>query len=368
MRLIVCAVAIIVPCPALACSICGTMATRVALAQQFEQANVVAYGHVANPKLNADGIGGKTEFHIDKIVKDHPAFPRNKMIVLSRYLPVLDAKDPPRYAMFFRVPGKTTEPYHGQSVTSPAVLEFVARLATYHDNPAQRLHFAAKHLDDADPLVAEEAFLAFAQGDDKVISQVAKDLPAPMLRKLVKAPDLDPERLGMYAYLLGACGTGDDVETFRTLLKNPTPRNFRAYDGIVAGYITLRPQEGWAFAHEMLRSPKNDFTLRYAVLRAMRFFYNANPEANGTAVMTGEGLAIAHADVADVAIRDLMAWKRWDHTKAIVAAYDNAKSPIVKNGIIRYALACPLAEAKTFVERARREDAKNVKYLEEELK
>src|SRR5262249_29739673 len=153
-----------------------------------------------------------------------------------------------------------------------------------------------------------------------------------------------------------------------SLLKNPTARNFRAYDGIVAGYVTLRPKEGWAFAHETLRSAKNDFTLRYAVLRAMRFFYNANPEANGAAVMIGEGLAIAHPDVADVAIGDLIRWKRWDHTKAIVAGYDSAKSPIVRTGIVRYALACPLPEARALVGRVRQKDPKLVKYLEEELK
>ena len=37
--------AAILPCPALACSICGTMSKRVSLAQEFLQADAVAYGH-----------------------------------------------------------------------------------------------------------------------------------------------------------------------------------------------------------------------------------------------------------------------------------------------------------------------------------
>ena len=40
-------------------------------------------------------------------------------------------------------------------------------------------------------------------------------------------------------------------------------------------------------------------------------------------------------------------WKRWEYTKLIVACYDQKShgSPIVQNGIIRYALTCPLPEA-----------------------
>ncbi len=359
------------PCPLMACSLCGTMSKRLSLAQEFEQADAVVYGHLANPKLTDFNTGsGTTEFHFDKIVKDKADFPRQKVIVLSRYLPVIDPKDAPRYVMFFRVPAKNGEPYSGRQISTPGVLEFVAGLQRYRDNPAEMLLHAAKHLDDADPQIAEEAFLLFAKADDKIISQVAKKLTAETLRKLVKTPDLEPERLGMYAYLLGACGDSGDVELLRSLLKNPAPRFFRAYEGILAGYITLQPKEGWSFAQETLKSDKNSFVLRYAVLRALRFFYNANPDEYADHVLTGEALAIAQPDIADVAIQDLMRWKRWEHTKLIVSCYDKAshQSPIVKNSLVRYALACPHAEAKALVERVRRQDPKLVRYLEEELK
>jgi hypothetical protein len=292
------------------------------------------------------------------------------MILLSRYLPTLDPKDAPRYVMFFRVPAKTIEPYNGRQISTPGVLNFVARLQTYRDNPKEMLRFAAKHLDDADPQIAEEAFLLFAKADDKLIGQVSRSLSAQMLRKLVKTPDLEPERLSMYAYLLGACGDKSDVELLRSLLNNPAPRFFRAYEGILAGYIMLQPKEGWAFAHETMKDAKSSFVLRYAIQRTMRFFFNASPEENAANVMLGEGLALAHPDVADVAIQDLTRWKRWDHTKLIVSCYDKAshKSPLLKNSLVRYALACPQPEAKALVERVRRENPDLIKYLQEELK
>lgn len=362
--------AAILPCPALACSICGTMSKRVSLAQEFLQADAVAYGHLANPKLDGKAGTGTTEFHVDRVIKDHPAYHREKMVLLSRYLPVLDPKSPPRYVMFFHAPAKTKEPYNGRQISNPAVLDFVAALAKERDDPLAMLRFAGKHLDHPDPQIAEEAFLAFARADDKSVDRVAKNLSAPMLRKLVKTPDLEPERLGMYAYLLGACGDGSDVELLRSLLKNNAPRYFRAYEGILAGYISLRPGDGWSFVQETLQSEKNDFVLRYAVLRTMRFFYNASPDQYGKQVLAGEALAVSHPDIADVAIQDLIQWKRWDHTRAILANFDRPthKSPLLRNGIVRYALACPLPEAKTFVDRVRRQDPKLVQQIEEELK
>ncbi|HZZ79351.1 MAG TPA: hypothetical protein VFE62_12585 [Gemmataceae bacterium] len=371
MRKLAILLALLTPAPILACEICGGMARRVSLAQEFEQAQVVVYGHIANPKLDLQTSKGTTEFHFDKIVKDDPAFPKQKMVVLSRYLPILDPKETPHFAMFYRLPAKTLEPYTGRQLSSPAVLDFVGKLlAERKKDPLDGLMFAAEHLDDADANIAEEAFLAFAQANDKLVVKAAKSLAPAKVRKLLKTPDLEPEKLSMYAYMLGSCGTDEDADYLRLLLKSATPKHYKAYEGILAGYITKKPTEGWAFSQDLLKSDKNSFLLRYAALRTMRFFYNANPEESGAQVMRGLETAIRHTDVADIAIQDLRQWKRWEHTKLIVACYDKSshKSPIVRSSIVRYALACPMPEARSLVERVRREDPKLVQYLEEELK
>ncbi len=153
----------------------------------------------------------------------------------------------------------------------------------------RRLVFAAKHLDHADGNIAEEAFLAFAQADNPLIVKTAKQLAPAKLRQLLKTPDLEPEKLSLYAYLLGSCGNADDAEQLRTLLKGSSPRTYKAFEGILAGYITLRPKEGWAYAHDMLKEKGTDknFLLRFAAVRTLRFFYNTHPEEAGPQVMKG---------------------------------------------------------------------------------
>ena len=361
---------LLIPCPAPACSLCGTMSRSMSLAYEYEQAAVVLYGTLANPKLDAKFPGrGTTEFHIARIIKDDPAFPKEKkVLLLARYLPVFDAKT--KHVMFIRAPKESMEPYWGKEISSPAVLDFVAELHKVRGDPAKVLLHAAKHFDHADENVADEAFMVFAKADDKLIAQTAKKLAPANLRKLVKNPDLEPERLSMFAYLLGACGTADDVELLQSLIKNPPRRFYKSYEGILAGYITMRPAEGWALANDTLRNDKNSFLLRFATLRTMRFFYNAKPEETGPRVLSGLGLALGQSDIADIAIEDLRKWKRWDHTKAVVACWDRKgyQSPIVKQSIIRYALACPMPEARALVERARRQDPELVRDLEQELK
>ncbi|MBI2804122.1 MAG: hypothetical protein HYX68_03960 [Planctomycetes bacterium] len=363
----------VLPAPALACSLCGSsLARSTSLVFEYSQSTVVIYGTLANPRFVGNpGLGrGTTEFHIKRVIKGDAAFSRKNPLTLSRYLPVLDPKAPPTYVMFIRDPKKNLEPHWGKEITSPAVLDFVARLDRLRDEPEQMLLTAAKAFDHADSDIADEAFLLFAKADDKLITKVAPKLSPGNLRKLVKDRDLAPERMSMFAYLLGACGNADDAELLRSLLKNPPARFYKSFEGILAGYITMRPKEGWTAARGMLSNPKESFLLRYATLRTMRFFYNASPKENEAQVLDGLNLALGQTDLADIAIQDLRKWKRWEHTKKIIAAWDQKdfQTPIIQQNIIRYALACPLPEAKTVVARARRQDPELVRDLEQELK
>jgi hypothetical protein len=369
MRRLVLLLLFFLPCPALACSLCGSVGARISLVQEFDSAQAALYGHIANAKLDGPAGKGTTEFHVEKVVKDHPDLPRQKMLLLSRWLPILDAKDPPRYLMFFAGNKQKFEPYTGRQLSSPAVLDFLAEYQRHRAAPMQTLLFAAGYLDHPDSQIAEEAFLLFARADDRRIGTLARQLSPDRLRKLVQKPGLEPERLSMFAFLLGACGTPADADLLRSLLKTPGERNYKSFEGILAGYISMRPQEGWAFALETLKNEKNSLLLRYATLRTLRFFYNAKAAECAPQVMQGMALALDHFDIADMAIQDLRKWKRWEYTRQIVACYDRKshQAPIIKNGIVRYTLACPLPEARTLLERVRREDPELVRDLEEEM-
>lgn len=353
-----------------ACELCGSMAQRTSLTHEFSQAQVIVYGHLANPMFTNKAGSGTTEFHFDQIIKDDPALPRQKMMLVSRYLPILDPKSPPKYVMFFRSTKQGLQLASGKEVANKAALDFVAELHRLREEPGKMMVHAAKHFDHADPLIADEAFMLFAKADDKLIAEHAAKLSPVNLRKLVKDPDMESERLSLFAYLLGACGNSDDADLLGSLAKNPQPRHYKAFEGILAGYITIRPKDGWATAQQLLHNDKQNFLLRYATLRTLRFYYNANPKEHGPQVMQGLASAIGHPDIADIAIEDMRRWKRWEHTKLVLSCWDKKshQSPITRQSVVRFALACQEPDARAFLERARQQDPELVKRMEEELK
>ncbi|MSU76950.1 MAG: hypothetical protein EXS16_02525, partial [Gemmataceae bacterium] len=79
------------PCPAPACSLCGSFAAGRSIVYEYQEASMVAFGVLANPKLGPDGKG-TTEFHIEKIMKSDLAAPADKTMILAQYLPVLNPK------------------------------------------------------------------------------------------------------------------------------------------------------------------------------------------------------------------------------------------------------------------------------------
>ena len=330
---------------------------------------MVAFGSLANPKLGPNGKG-TTEFNIEKLMKSDPAVAADKKIILAQYLPVFDPKSPPKWVMFFQSTKAGVTPYWGRELSSSAALDFAAAVRNRAEQPDEMLRFAATYFDDADSVVADEAFLMFAKANDRSVARVAKQLTPATLRKLAKNPNIESERLSMFAYLLGACGNADDAELLRSLLAAKSSRHYKAYEGILAGYIALRPTEGWALTEQLITDPKTEFLVRYAAMRTLRFFYNARPEETGPQVMRGWALALKQPDVADVAINDLRKFKRWEYTKQILALYDQpgSQSPIVRGSIERYAIACPSAEARPLVEQLRKKNPELVKELEADLK
>src|SRR5438445_10226568 len=96
-RLLVVSLLLLIPYPVLACSLCGSARMQSTLRQDWQQATVVLYGTLANPKFNlnpgaAPGVG-TTDLIVHERLKSHPLVENRKVIQIDRYLPVIDPKD-----------------------------------------------------------------------------------------------------------------------------------------------------------------------------------------------------------------------------------------------------------------------------------
>src|SRR5262245_7480714 len=82
-------------CSARACSLCTSYGRKDTLGQEFDRAAFVFLAIAANPRLNANAGAlpgsGATDFHIERILKNHPAIGHVKTLTVERYIPVLDS-------------------------------------------------------------------------------------------------------------------------------------------------------------------------------------------------------------------------------------------------------------------------------------
>jgi hypothetical protein len=355
------------------CSLCnGTV--RDTLGMEYERASLVLYGQISNPRLNAQpGAApgtGSTDLRVERVLKDTTGRGPWKDVVLPRYLPVLDPKAPPHMLFFCELAKDRLDPYHGRTA-SPALVDYLrTTLPLRSKDRVQALVAYAGYLNHADTAIAHDAFLEFAKSRDEDVGRAGKQLDLKLARRLVRSAQEDPDRLSLFAFLLGSCGNSDDARYLRSLLEPPHPKLTRALDGILAGYIQLEPKEGWAIAHRLLADRKQQFGVRFAVVRTLRFYHGWQPKETQAQVMAALNLIIPDGEMADLAIEDLRQWQAWDLTKSILAQYGKPShaAPIVQRSIVRYALSCPLLEARAFVERVRRSDPETVKDLEEFLK
>jgi hypothetical protein len=322
---------------------------------------------LSNPRLVGDN--GVTDLVVEHVVKDHPALGNQRTLTLPRWTPV-DPKKPPRVLVFFDVYEGKLDPFRGVNLRGTAVPGYLrGGLALDDRDRVGSLLYYFRHLDSSDPDVAADAFLEFAKATDREVGEVGPRLDPAKLRQFLADSKTPPERLGLFGFLLGACGTPADGDALAALLAKGGDRMAAGLGGILGGLIEMRPAEGWKLAVHLLEDPKRPYQDKLAVLGTLRFFQAYQPDQHRPAILAGMAAVVARGDMADMAIEDLRRWKWWDLSRHVLAQYGQPShaAPLVRNAILRYALTCPDAEAVAFVKAVRAKDAATVKEVEESL-
>jgi hypothetical protein len=374
MRRIACLLALLLLAnrPAAACTFCGGgPASRQTLREHFRQAKFVAHGKLKNPKFDPNGGGGTTEFHVERVLKADPAIGNRKVLLLPKYLPVI-GDTPPDYLIFCAVVDGKPDPVHGVPVAA-GVVDYLLGAAKFDKQDAvKRLGYFFARLDAVEPAVAADAFVEFAKASDAELVKARAVLDPAKLRKLLTARDTPSERVGVFALMLGLCGTKTDADLFAKLLDaQPPPERVREnLGGFLAALTLLDADAGWGRTQAILTDAKRPFDQRLAAVGTVRFFQATRAvEAKPWVLKCYRGL-LAHGDLADVAIDDLRRWGWWDLTADVLKQFNRPThaAPVLRRGIVRYALRCPADEAKRFVAAVRAKDPKLVAGVEETLK
>jgi hypothetical protein len=357
--------------PLPACPFCSMQGQT--LIGDVNQASMVLYGTFTNSRLDGGELGqGSTDLKIEAVIKSHEILGDRKEITLPRYVPS-DKNSKTKFLVFCDVFKGKIDPYRGVPVQADSdMVAYLKGALAVKDKPiGERLRFYFDFLDNKEVEISNDAYKEFGNADYKDYRDMAKGLPADKIARWLEDPNTAAFRFGLYASMLGHCGTPEHAALLRKMLEDPQKRVSTGVDGVLAGYTMLQPKEGWAFIRGLLKDPSKEFMLRYAALRAVRFFWDSRPDVvDKKELSEGVCLLLPQSDIADLAIEDLRKWGRWDMCGQILDLADKKSHdvPIIRRATLRYALSCPDPKAAAFVEQWRKRDGEMVKDTEELLK
>jgi hypothetical protein len=351
-----------------ACSLCGANLLQAPTWRQEAAAPTARIILIGIPR-DRGGAAGASDLDITEVVRRDAALGERKSIELSRYVPN-DPKNPTRFLVYCYVFKDKIDPFRGIPLKSADAVAYARKVVALDpkDIPGN-LAFFFSYLEHPDKELATDAFLEFAKATDVELAKAARRLSADKLREWLDKPETPQERLSMYGLLLGACGRAEDVGFFEKLLDRPSDRIATAYDGLLAGYMHLRPREGWQIALSVLRDSKKPLSMRLGVVRTLTFWHNAQPRESRDNLLRCFAVMLPQADLADLAVEDLRRWEMWDLSKDVVSLYGRKgfDAPLLQQAILRYALTCKDASCRAFIDDRRRSEPDVVRDVEEQL-
>ena len=364
---------------------------------EVNSADFILYGTLTNPQRDPnDFLKGTTDLAIDAIIKGHPLVDGKTQIRLPRLVPVDPKAAETKFLIFGSIYSRASDtaaaavgssavladprlmqidPYRGEPFRADSKVPeyFKGAIAVRQKDPATRLNFFFKYLDDSDLVISTDAYSEFGTSDYKDVRAVSEKLNPDMLLKWLKNPNTPVSRMGLYSLMLGHCGKATHAAELRSILDNPERALSSGLDGLLAAYILLDPKAGWSYLEAILRDAKKEFPVRYAGLKVLRFFWDYRSDViTQKEVVNGMKLLVEHSDMADLPIEDLRKWEQWKETDFVlkfVNKQEHNNIPIVRRSILRFALAAPKSytAAKAYVEQIRKEDPDRVKFVEQTL-
>jgi hypothetical protein len=335
----------------------------------FKLAEIVLLGTCSNARLTDGNLGeGETDVKVEHVFKGQDRIGGKKSITIPKYLP--NAKN--KYLLFMDVYKGKFDPYKGIELTDGnQIVEYLNKSIKLQDAPlGERLKMCATYLTSPDYDVSMDAYREFAKADYKDYAGMAKTLNPKEIAAWLQDPKTPAYRYGLYGSLLGHCGTKEHGDLLRNMIEDPKKVG-SGIDGLMAGYLLIAKGAGLEYLKGILKDERQPFDMRYAALRTVRFFWDQGPTIFSKKDLSGaQALALKHFDMADLAIEDLRRWHCWDVSGKVLPLFNdkNYDLMVIRRSILRYALQCPNADARAFVQQQRKRDADWVRDVEEILR
>jgi hypothetical protein len=336
----------------------------VPMRREINEASVVLFGRMENPRTKADGKDlGQTDFILHSVVKTHAIIADTKLFVIPRYIPNVEQRKVPYYVVFAHVRDGKLDFYKGFGA-EPSIVEYLRSLIKLDaKKPIETLRFYLDHLENVDEKIASDAFLELSQAPPAVRAEASRGMPREKIWTWLRDPKID-YRHDTYASLLASCGQPSDADE---LFKMMAQEQKGAYEGFTFSILSLNPEQYFPRIKKMASNSRTAFLSRYRIQKAAKTMY----EIKSLALTQRQLLeliecSLEQTDMADLAIDSLRTWKRWEYTDRIIKLPEQKGfgNRIIRNATVRFAFQSPEPAAVVFLKKLREKDPEQVEYQE----
>lgn len=231
---------------------------------------------------------------------------------------------------------------------SERACEYVLQLPALPKDPA-RLAFFQEHLEDADEILARDAYDEFAKTPYQGVVALKDKMHHDQLLAWVQDLKIPASRRRLYLTMLGICGTPDDAKLLEPMLRSEDREVKAGLDAMIACYLILEGPAGLPLVEDLfLKNDKAEYADTYAAIMALRFHGTETNVIDKQRLVQSLRHMLGRAELADLVIPDLAKWEDWESLPQMVELFRQAdeNSSWVRVPVINYLRVCPLPEAK----------------------
>jgi hypothetical protein len=232
--------------------------------------------------------------------------------------------------------------------TSEKARAYISQLPQLPAGGATRLQFFQRHLEDAEELLARDAYDEFARAPYQDVIDLKPHMNHDQLVSWVKNEEIPASRRRLYLTMLGVCGSTDDLPFLEEMIRHGERSRRAGLDALLACYLTLKGESGLALVDELYFVQKAEYSDVNSAIMALRFHGTEANIISTKKIIPLFRRLLARPELADLIIPDLARWEDWESLDTLVALFKsaNTKSSWVREPIINFVRVCPLPEAR----------------------
>ena len=326
-----------------ACEYCG--GTRQTLSEEFANSDAVVLVQWKAGRAPT-GMLGSTTFSVIEIARGpKDVLKKDDQIKITQYR----AGKKGDLFLLFGTQGKEIE-WNNPLEVSETTYQYIAQAPSLKAPTNKRLEYFVKFLESSDQLISNDAFGEFANAPYEDIVKIQHKLDRVKIAKWLADPDTLPNRLALYALLLGLCGNDDDARMMLAKINLPPAGFPLGMDGLISGYLVLAGEKGLdAIDASKLQNKNASFSEVYAAAQGVRFLWTyGNGRISQDRLRKSMRGLLDRPEIVDLVIADLARWEDWSVMDRLMKNYGKGdySQLAVKRAIVRYMLAAAKANAQ----------------------